>query len=62
MARRGSSGNRRSGGRSDGTRYIFWLNMLIVFGLVVLLVMGQWDFLLAGVLAFFLLNGLLGRM
>lgn len=61
MARRRSSGNRRSGGRADGTRYIFWLNMLIVFGLVVLLAMGQWDFLLAGVLAFFLLNGLLGR-
>jgi hypothetical protein len=35
--------------------------MLIVFGLVVLLAMGQWDFLLAGVLAFFLLNGVLAR-
>jgi len=35
--------------------------MLIVFVLVVLLVMGQWDFLLAGVLLFFVLNGLLGR-
>lgn len=61
MARRGSSRKGESGGRSDGTRYIFWLNMLIVFGLVVLLAMGQWDFLLAGVLAFFLLNGVLAR-
>jgi len=35
--------------------------MLMVFGLIVLLVLGQWDFLLAGVLIFFVLNGLLGR-
>lgn len=47
--------------RRDGTRYIFWVNMLVVFGLVILLVMGQWDFLLAGVLLLILLNGLLGR-
>ena len=61
MAKR--SGSRRSGSKrqSDGTRYIFWVNMLIVFGLIVLLVLGQWDFLLAGVLLFFVLNGLLGR-
>jgi len=35
--------------------------MLMVFGLIVLLVLGQWDFLLAGVLLLFVLNGLLGR-
>jgi len=47
--------------RGDGTRYIFWLNMLLVLGLIVLLALGQWDFLLAGVLLFFVLNGVLGR-
>lgn len=61
MTRRKSSRKSRAKGQSDGTRYIFWVNMLIVFVLVVLLVMGQWDFLLAGVLLFFVLNGLLGR-
>ncbi|MEA3346076.1 MAG: hypothetical protein U9Q78_07545 [Chloroflexota bacterium] len=52
---------RRSGRRSDGTRFIFWLNMLIIFAFIVLLVMGQWDFLLAGVLIFVVLNGLFAR-
>jgi len=57
------SGSRESGSKRqpEGTRYIFWLNMLIIFGLVILLVLRQWDFLLAGVLLFFVLNGLLGR-
>jgi hypothetical protein len=35
--------------------------MLIVFVLVVLLVMGQWDFLLAGILVALVLNGVLSR-
>jgi len=52
---------RGSRSRRDGTRYIFWVNMLLVFVLIALLVLGQWDFLLAGVLIFFVLNGLLAR-
>ena len=61
MAKRRSSSKKKTPARGpDGTRYIFWLNMLMVFALVVLLVMGQWDFLLAAVLVFFVLNGLLG--
>ena len=61
MAKRG--GSRRSGSKRqpEGTRYIFWLNMLIIFGLIVVLVLGQWDFLLAGVLLLLVLNGVLGR-
>ncbi len=61
MAKRGSARKGRRKSRQDGTRYIFWVNMLVVFGLIILLVMGQWDFLLAGVLLLILLNGLLGR-
>jgi hypothetical protein len=47
--------------RSDGTRLIFWLNLLVVLVLIVLLALGQWDFLLAGVIAFLLLNGVFAR-
>lgn len=61
MARRRSSQKSRPKRQSGGTRYIFWLNMLLVFVLIVLLVLGQWDFLLAGVLLFFVLNGLLAQ-
>jgi hypothetical protein len=60
VAKRRSPTKKTPARGSDGTRYIFWLNMLMVFALVVLLVLGQWDFLLAGVLVFFVLNGLLG--
>lgn len=61
MAKRSGSRRSKLKRQSEGTRYIFWLNMLMVFGLIVLLVLGQWDFLLAGVLLLFVLNGLLGR-
>lgn len=61
MTKRRSPRKSTSKRRGDGTRYIFWLNMLLVLGLIVLLALGQWDFLLAGVLLFFVLNGVLGR-
>ena len=61
MAKRSSSRGSGPKRQPDGTRYIFWLNMLMIFVFIILLVLGQWDFLLAGVLLFFVLNGVLGR-
>lgn len=59
MSKRG--GARQNKPKNDGTRYLFWVNMLLVFILIAFLILGQWDFLLAGVLVFFVLNGLLPR-
>jgi hypothetical protein len=61
VAKRRGSGTGKPGKRSDGTRLIFWLNLLVVSVLIVLLALGQWDFLLAGVIAFLLLNGVFAR-
>ena len=61
MAKRTGSRKSKPKRGSDGTRLIFWLNMLMAFALVVLLVLGQWDFLLAGALVFLVLNGLFAR-
>ena len=40
---------------------IFWLNMLLVVVLLVLMILGQWDFVLAGLLVLLVLNGVLAR-
>ena len=61
MGKRTNSRRTRPKRRSDGTRRVFWFNLLLIFVLAALLILGQWDFLLAGVLLLLVINGLLGR-
>lgn len=40
----------------DGTRLIFWIDIVILLILTVLILMGQWDFVIALFLALLMLN------
>jgi membrane protein implicated in regulation of membrane protease activity len=41
---------------NDGTRLIFWIDLAILLILTVLILMGQWDFVIALFIALLLLN------
>jgi hypothetical protein len=40
----------------DGTRLIFWIDLVVLLVLTLLIAMGQWDFVIALFLALVLLN------
>ena len=40
----------------DGTRLIFWIDLGVLLILTVLILMGQWDFVIALFLALLMLN------
>jgi hypothetical protein len=40
----------------DGTRLIFWIDLVVLLVLTLLIAMGQWDFVIALLLALVLLN------
>jgi len=50
---------RRPSPRNRKTRPVFWVNMLVLMGLVFLLGLGQWDLALAVLLGLAVGNGLL---
>ncbi|MFH1084838.1 MAG: hypothetical protein V1772_03645 [Chloroflexota bacterium] len=40
----------------DGTRLIFWVDLLVLLALTALILAGQWDFVIALFIALVLLN------
>jgi hypothetical protein len=41
---------------NDGTRLIFWIDLAVLLILTVLILMGQWDFVIALFIALLLVN------
>ena len=40
----------------DGTRLIFWIDLIVLIALVFLILAGQWDFVIALFIALLMLN------
>lgn len=40
----------------DGTRLIFWLDILIFMAIIILCILGKWDWVIAVVIGMFVVN------